>query len=54
MKNVVSKYLSTENGDFWSFNSYFFFTILLNNIFHYVIYLVNTDAIFTLNNINFE
>ena len=55
MKCVFSKDVSTGNVDSWKFTSYIF---LLPNIleyyFHDVIYLVNTDAIFTSNNVNLE
>ena len=50
MKSVFSKDLSIENGDCWNFTSSFvFFPIFLNNTFHGVICLVNTDSLFSLN-----
>ena len=55
-KSVFSKKVYVGNGDLPKFNFIFCspLPIFLNDIFHDVICLVNTDAIFTLNNVNFE
>ena len=56
MKSVCSKEVYSGNFNFLIFNFIFCFfpPICLNEIFHDVICLVNTDAIFNLNNVNVE
>ena len=55
-KSVFSNYASTGKVDEPNFTLSFVFVpqIFLNNIFHDVIYLVNTYSVFTLNFLNVE
>ena len=53
-KSVIKKDVSTKKVDLLKFHFIFcfYYPIFLNNVFHYVIYMVNNDHIFTLNPVN--